>query len=110
MILNTTSLHYDLSSGHKVYIYHPAYEESQSYLFHLHASDHPEGGFLHALALNGCALIAKNRLDDFLSRSRGDAQLHMALNEILSSENYFFHMSDKLKKADEITRKNAKLR
>lgn len=108
--LEHKSLHYDLSSRHKVYIYHPVYEERHSYLFHLYAWDHPEGGLLHVLAHNVCAMIAKNRLDGFLSRSRGDAQLNIALNEILSSENYFFHVSDKLRKADEITRKNAKLR
>lgn len=90
--LYPTSLNYTLSISHRVFFHHPAYEAEDDLLFSLHAWDHPDGGIYHAVAHNACAIIAYNRTDGYLSTTRNGAPIDAAMEDVLPSEHYFFHV------------------
>ena len=55
---------------HRVHIRHPGYPEGKNTLFNLLAQDRPNGGIHYGTLITICGIIAGNRFDGLLSRTR----------------------------------------
>lgn len=80
---------------HKIVLRHPGYLEPHNILLALHAPDAAVGGGIHyGTAFVACAIIACNRWNGYLTRERNGPKLEMAVDDVLQSGSYYFHIPD----------------
>ncbi|KAG9585795.1 hypothetical protein KCU77_g9827, partial [Aureobasidium melanogenum] len=78
---------------HKVHVHHP---RTNDILISMSAWDHEDGALHFGLVHNACAIIAGNRHDGYLSRSRDASLPRLTMNHLdllaASSAIYFYHV------------------
>jgi hypothetical protein len=78
--------------NNRINLRHPAYEPGSDLLFTLYAWDCAEGGLQYGLVHTACAVVAANRHDGYLSRSREGGRVDTGLADVLSAGDYFYHV------------------
>ena len=78
--------------NNRINLRHPAYEDGSDLLFTLYGWDCAEGGLQYGLVHTACAVIAANRHDGYLSKSREGERINADRTDILSAGNYFYHV------------------
>ncbi|KAL2349871.1 hypothetical protein BJ546DRAFT_897082, partial [Cryomyces antarcticus] len=76
--------------AHRIRIRHPGYEDRNNVIMVLQAPDVPGGGIDYGTARIGCAIVANNRWDGFLTASRNGPEIDTVRNEVLPCGDYYF--------------------
>jgi hypothetical protein len=64
----------------------------QDVLFSLYGFDTSDGGLHHGTACLACAIITGNAWDGYLSESRDGPRLDLGLDDVLTGQDYWFHI------------------
>lgn len=85
-------------SKYRVTIRHPGYQPDEDVLCSMHAWDHGVGGLHHGFAHTACGILADNRFDGYLSRSRngseGDPVTDIPFDGVLPAGDYWYYVRD----------------
>ncbi|KAF2009685.1 hypothetical protein BU24DRAFT_455619 [Aaosphaeria arxii CBS 175.79] len=82
-----------INRTYKVYLRHPAYNDSSNILLALPALNHRQGGIHHETARIACAIIANNSWKGYLTETREGAAVDIESDGILCKRDYYFYMS-----------------
>lgn len=79
------------SVGSKVIrIRHPGYADRKNIMLDLECTDDLLDGLYHGLVHTAASIVAGNRFDGYLSRSREGAKVSQAIHELLPAGDYYF--------------------